>query len=169
MEELFVPGETISFADWFVVGTPHAIMGVLISWSIIFLIIKPEIKTLPATRNKLKASLKSMGKMQREEKAALAILTATMFLWIMPSLLRSFVAVAGDDGAFSGFVSASATNIREATPALTTIMAIAIVRTGRNRPPLLKWNEIAKAVDRNIVLLFGSSLVLAMGMQASWG
>jgi sodium-dependent dicarboxylate transporter 2/3/5 len=93
--EEFVPGETISFTDWFGVATPHAIMGLLVSWLVIFLIIKPEIKTLPATRNQFKASLKSMGKMQREEKAVLAILLAAMFLWIVPSLLRSSGPVIG--------------------------------------------------------------------------
>jgi solute carrier family 13 (sodium-dependent dicarboxylate transporter), member 2/3/5 len=46
-------------------------------------------------------------------------------------------------------------------------VAIAIVRTGRNRPPLLKWDEMARAVDWNIVLLFGGGLALGMGMESS--
>ena len=46
-------------------------------------------------------------------------------------------------------------------------MAVAIVRTGRNRPPLLKWDEMARAIDWNIVLLFGGGLALGMGMESS--
>lgn len=163
--EEFVPGETISFADWFVIGTPHAIMGMLVSWTVIFLLIKPEIRTLPATRDQFKASVKGMGRMKREEKAVLTILIVAMFLWVIPSLLRSFPI--GDLGAFSGFVNAFAANVTEAIPALIIIMAVATVRTGRNRPPLLKWNEMAKAVDWNVVLLFGGGLALGMGMEAS--
>lgn len=163
--EKFVPGETISFADWFVIGTPHAIMGLLVSWTVIFLFVKPEIKTLPATRDQFKASLKSMGRMKREEKAVLAILIVAMFLWVVPSLLRSFPA--GDTGTLSSFVNAFAANVTEAIPALMIIMAVAVVRTGRNRPPLLKWDEMTKAVDWNIVMLFGGGLVLGVGMQAS--
>jgi sodium-dependent dicarboxylate transporter 2/3/5 len=164
--EEFAPAQTISFADWFVIGTPHAIIGLLVSWIVIFLIIRPEIKTLPATRNQFKASLKSMGRMQREEKTVLAILIAAMFLWIVPSLLRSSGPFLGQD-AFSNFVNAFSTNVTEAVPALMIIMAIATVRTGRNRPPVLRWDEMMRAVDWNIVMLFGGGLALGMGMEAS--
>ncbi|AIF85491.1 di-/tricarboxylate transporter [Candidatus Nitrososphaera evergladensis SR1] len=165
-------GQTISFTDWFVIGTPHAIMGLLVSWFIIFLMIKPEIKSLPATRSQFKARLKSMGKMQRQEKAVLAILIAAMFLWTVPSLLRSSseasASLAGDSGSvFSNLVAAFAKNMTEAVPALMIIVAVALVRVGRNRPPLLKWEEMTKAVDWNIVLLFGGGLALGMGIEAS--
>lgn len=163
--EKFVPEETISFANWFLIGTPHAIMGLLVSWTVIFLFIKPEIKSLPATREQFRASLKTMGQMKREEKAVLSVLIGAMFLWVVPSLLRS--SDIGDLGAFSGFANAFATNVTEAIPALMIIVAVGVVRTGRKRPPLLKWDEMAKAVDWNIVMLFGGGLVLGFGMQAS--
>ena len=164
--EEFAPGATISFASWFVIGTPHAVMGLLVSWIVIFLMIRPEIKTLPATRNQFKASLKSMGKMQREEKAILAILIAAMFLWIVPSLLRSYGPILGQDP-IPSFVNAFATNVTEAIPALMIIMAIATVRAGRNRPPLLRWEEMMRSVDWNIVMLFGGGLALGMGIEVS--
>jgi solute carrier family 13 (sodium-dependent dicarboxylate transporter), member 2/3/5 len=162
--EEFAPGQTIWFADWFVIGTPHAVIGLLVSWIVIFLIIRPEIKTLPATRSQFKASLKSMGKMQKEEKAVLSILIAAMFLWIVPSLLRSSGPFLGQD-AFSNFVNAFSTNVTEAVPALMIIMAIATVRTGRNKPPILRWEEMMRSVDWNIVMLFGGGLALGMGWR----
>lgn len=173
--EEFAPGQTISFTDWFVIGTPHAIMGLLVSWVIVFLMIKPEVKSLPATRSQFKERLKNMGKMQREEKAVLAILVAAMFLWTAPSLLRSSgaAAVAGQGGGssgsstFSSLATAFTKNVTVAVPALMILVAVALVRVGRNRPPLLKWEEMTKAVDWNIVLLFGGGLALGMGMEAS--
>jgi solute carrier family 13 (sodium-dependent dicarboxylate transporter), member 2/3/5 len=88
--EDFVPNETISFTDWFIIGTPHAIVGLLISWTIIFLIIKPEVKSLSASYERFRTGLKSMGKIRTEEKTVLCILFAALILWIVPSLLRSF-------------------------------------------------------------------------------
>jgi sodium-dependent dicarboxylate transporter 2/3/5 len=163
--EKFVPGETISFPEWLVIGTPHAIIGLLVSWAVIFTFIKPEIKKLPATRDQFKTILKGMGPVKREEKVVLAILISAMFLWIVPSLLRSFPLETGDS--FSAFANALASNVTEAIPALMIIVAVAVVRTGKNTPPLLNWDEMAKAVDWNIVMLFGGGLVLGLGMQAS--
>ncbi|MDQ3902303.1 MAG: DASS family sodium-coupled anion symporter [Thermoproteota archaeon] len=164
--EEFVPGQTISFVDWFVIGTPHAVIGLFISWIIVFLMIKPEIKTIPATRDQFKASLKAMGKMQQEEKMVLAILIVAMLLWIVPSLIRSHGPITGEN-AFSNFVNSFAANVTEAVPALIIIMAIATVRTGRNRPHILKLDDMMRAVDWNIVMLFGGGLALGMGMEAS--
>jgi sodium-dependent dicarboxylate transporter 2/3/5 len=130
-------------------------------------------KSLPATRSQFKERLKNMGKMQREEMVVLGILLAARFLWTAPSLLRSSGAAAtftsGNTTATTvpDLVKAFANNTTEAVPALMIIVAVALVRTGRNRPPLLKWEEMTKAVDWNIVLLFGGGLALGMGMEAS--
>lgn len=59
--EDFVPNETISFTDWFIIGTPHAIIGLLISWTIIFLIIKPEVKSLSASYERFRTKLEEAG------------------------------------------------------------------------------------------------------------
>src|SRR5215218_7369485 len=81
--EGFVPNETISFTDWFIIGTPHAIVSLLVSWSIIFLIIKPEVNSLAASYERFKTSLKRMGKIITEEKVVLCILFAALTLWIV--------------------------------------------------------------------------------------
>jgi solute carrier family 13 (sodium-dependent dicarboxylate transporter), member 2/3/5 len=78
--EDFVPGKTISFTDWFVIGSPHALIGLIVSWTIIFVMIKPEFRTLPATRKEFASSLKKMGIMTREEKAILLIVIAALHI-----------------------------------------------------------------------------------------
>ncbi|HEX5892504.1 MAG TPA: SLC13 family permease [Nitrososphaeraceae archaeon] len=181
--EDFVPDETISFTDWFIIGTPHAIIGLLISWSIIFLIIKPEINSLSASYERFRTNLKRMGKITTEEKVVLSILFAALILWIVPSLLRSFYpdTVSGDSSETIDIVSILfynlAKNVPESVPALLIILAIGLIKIRKIKVigekittttyPLLSWNEMLKAIDWNIVFLFGGGLVLGLGIESS--
>jgi di/tricarboxylate transporter len=56
--EIFVSGETISFTDWLIVGSSHAVIGLLVSWIVIFSTIKPEITSLPVSCEQFKVNLK---------------------------------------------------------------------------------------------------------------
>jgi len=182
--EGFVPNETISFTDWFIIGTPHAIVSLLVSWSIIFLIIKPEVNSLAASYERFKTGLKRMGKITTEEKVVLCILFAALILWIVPSLLRSFYSdtASGDINGTSNNISILflynlAKNVPESVPALLIILAIGLIKLRKSKIidemvttttyPLLSWNEILKAIDWNIVFLFGRGLVLGLGIENS--
>jgi solute carrier family 13 (sodium-dependent dicarboxylate transporter), member 2/3/5 len=185
--EDFVPNETISFTDWFIIGTPHAIVGLLISWSIIFLIIKPEVKSLSASYERFRTGLKRMGKITTEEKVVLCILFAALLLWIVPSVLRSFYSdtlngdvngTAAENTVSTFFFHNLAQNVPESVPALLIILAIGLIKlkskvvnekvtTTSITYPLLSWNEMLKAIDWNIVFLFGGGLVLGLGIESS--
>lgn len=184
--EDFVPNETISFTDWFIIGTPHAIVGLLISWTIIFLIIKPEVKSLSASYEHFRTGLKSMGKITTEEKTVLCILFAALILWIVPSLLRSFYSdtlnedvtrTAAANNVSTFFFHNLAQNVPESVPALLIILAIGLIKLRKSKVvnekvttityPLLSWNEMLKAIDWNIVFLFGGGLVLGLGIESS--
>ena len=54
-----------------------------------FLLIKPEFHSLPTTRQQFVNHLTKMGKITQEERVVLSILLQALFLWIVPSLLRS--------------------------------------------------------------------------------
>jgi solute carrier family 13 (sodium-dependent dicarboxylate transporter), member 2/3/5 len=170
--EDFIPGKTISFDDWFIIGTPHAIMGLLVSWTVIFLLIRPEFHSLPTTRQQFVNSLRRMGKMTQEEKVVLSILIAALFLWIVPSLLRSVydniddLAIDRSAGVFSGIIKTLIKNVPESMPALVIILSVALLRMKGNTQ-LLTGDEMIKAVDWNIVALFGGGLVLGLGMESS--
>lgn len=184
--EDFVPDETISFTDWFIIGTPHAIIGLLISWSIIFLIIKPDVNSLSASYERFRTNLKRMGKITTEEKVVLSILFSALILWIVPSLLRSFYpdSVSGDSSETVDIVSILfynlAKNVPESVPALLIILAIGLIKirkikgigenittTTTTTYPLLSWDEMLKSIDWNIVFLFGGGLVLGLGIESS--
>lgn len=177
--EDFVPDESISFTDWFIIGTPNAIIGLLISWSIIFVIIKPEVNSLSASYERFRTNLKRMGKITTEEKVVLCILFAALILWIVPSLLRSFYpdTVSGETADIVSILYYNlARNVPESVPALLIILAIGLIKIRKTKvieekitttSPLLSWNEMLKAIDWNIVFLFGGGLVLGLGIESS--
>jgi len=187
--EDFVPGKTISFTDWFVIGFPHAIIGLLISWNVIFLILRPKVNSLSSVRDQFKNSLNKMGKITMEEKIVLIILLLALILWIVPSLIRSFYPpdintnindkLEKMDISFI-LLNNFAKNVPESIPALLIILAIGLVKIKRNNNkgeevnnnsatsyPILNWNEILKAIDWNIIFLFGGGLVLGLGIENS--
>lgn len=183
--EDFVPGETISFVDWFIIGFPHAIIGLILSWYIVFLFVKPEIHSLSSFSSNFKDRLLKLGIMSAQEKSVLIILVIALSLWIAPSLLRSFyeddLSSGNDQDFFSLSLNAFIKNIPESLPALLIILSIGLVRVRRKedsdnssytdhknvRTPLLTWNEMLKSIDWNIIFLFGGGLILGMGIEQS--
>jgi sodium-dependent dicarboxylate transporter 2/3/5 len=186
--EDFVPGKTISFTDWFVIGLPHAIIGLLISWNVIFLIIRPKINSIPAIRDQFRNSLSKIGKITTEEKTVLMILLLSTILWILPSLIRSFYHIEnvnlGDMHGIYIVLGFFSKNVPESVPALLIILSIGLIRVKRVKTiggeregeepkhpttlqPILNWSEMLKAIDWNIIFLFGGGLVLGLGIESS--
>ncbi|MDN5847698.1 MAG: anion permease, partial [Candidatus Nitrosocosmicus sp.] len=197
--EDFVPGESISFTDWFIVGAPHAILGLLISWNIIFLFIKPEFKSISSSTSQFKEKLKGLGKITREEKAVLVILFSALILWVVPSVLRSFYPSSSDTSEsidnISLLIGKIANSIPISIPALLIILSIGLVKLKYSNlnegerlkkeisgikdeekikqtkasviRPILTWEEMLKAIDWNIIFLFGGGLVLGLGIENS--
>ncbi|HEY7569813.1 MAG TPA: SLC13 family permease [Nitrososphaeraceae archaeon] len=163
--EEFVPGKTISFTDWFIIGSPQAIIGLLVSWAVIFLMMRPEFHSLPVSRHQFRSSLETIGKITREEKIILSILLSALILWVVPSILKSLINES-QFGFYSGLIKMLITNIPESIPALLIILAIALIRPRRNAP-LLTWDEMTRSVDWNVVILFGGGLVLGLGVESS--
>jgi hypothetical protein len=74
-------------------------------------------------------------------------------MWIVPAILKS---INSDSqlGIYSGLVGMLIKNIPESVPALLIILSVGLIRPRRNTQ-LLTWNEMTRAVDWNIVILFG--------------
>jgi sodium-dependent dicarboxylate transporter 2/3/5 len=54
-------GVNITFVDWFYIGTIHAVIGLVLTWIIVYRVIKPEVKTLPFDASTLKKELSDLG------------------------------------------------------------------------------------------------------------
>jgi sodium-dependent dicarboxylate transporter 2/3/5 len=169
---------------------PHAIIGLLISWNIVFLILRPKVNSLSSAKIQFKNNLSKMGKISTEEKTVLLILLIALTLWIAPSLTRSLyptdITTSSNNekmNFYSLFLNGFA-KIPESIPALFIILSIGLVKIKRNSKdkedatninsntnyryqPILNWNETLKAIDWNILFLFGGGLVLGLGIEHS--
>ena len=165
--EEVVPGVTITFFDWFIVGTPHALIGLVIVWLVIFLVLKPEIGDLSTARRKLVEEARKLGPMSKGEKVTLGVFLLTMALWILPGLvlLASYSLPELSDLAMT-----LKKVLPEAGPAAVAILLLGLLRV--NGRPLLTWKELEEGIDWNVVFLFGGGIALSAGLKksgfASW-
>ena len=155
-------GADITFLDWLIIGTPHALIGLLISWVVVFKVLKPEDKTISADKGKMVAVAKQLGRMSRGEKTVLCILVLAVSLWVFPSVVK---VAAGYNDDLTPLSQDLAQIMPEAMPAVLVILLAALIRI--KGEPVLKWEEIAKGIDWNIVFLFGGGIALGIGLEAS--
>jgi sodium-dependent dicarboxylate transporter 2/3/5 len=158
----FVPGYHLTFFDWFIVGTPHAFLGLFISWGVVFFLIRPEMSRLSVDRQKLLKARRELGAMSRGEAVVLGLLLVAMTLWLLPSVVRTLAEM---DSRFVVAADVIAARMPEAMPAVLVILGAGFLRV--KGEPVLRWHEIVEGIDWNIVFLFGGGIALAMGLSAS--
>jgi sodium-dependent dicarboxylate transporter 2/3/5 len=126
-------GVNLSFVDWFYVGTFHAIFGLIVTWVIVYKVVKPEVKQLPYDSSTLKKELQQLGPMSRGEKATVGLLLFTLMLWLIPGLLSN---LATGNPEFQPLISTLSNLLPEAAPAVLAMLLFPLMRVdGR---PLLK-------------------------------
>jgi sodium-dependent dicarboxylate transporter 2/3/5 len=152
----------LTFLDWLVIGTPHALIGLLVTWVVVFKVLKPEEKTIAVDRGRLAAVAKQLGRMSRGEKMVTALLLTAITLWIFPSVVK---ALATYNESLVPFSQDLAAVMPEAMPAVLVILLAGLLRV--KGEPILKWDEIARGIDWNIVFLFGGGIALGIGLEAS--
>ena len=155
--ESSLPGFRLTFIDWFIVGTPQALAGLLISWLVIFKLLKVEERgvTPIATEGAEKP-------MSFEEKLVVSIFLATLALWVLPGALAiAATALPELESAYR----LAARHLPEAAPAALAVLALGLIRTRKG--PLLTFQEIAEGVDWNVVFMFGGGLAMGVALDAS--
>ena len=152
----------ITFLDWMIVGAPHAIIGLLITWVVVFKMLKPEEKTVAVDRKKMVAVSKQLGRLSRGEKAVAGLLVLAVTLWVLPSAVK---VAAGYMPGLTDLSNDLSRMMPEAMPAVLVILLAGIIRV--KGEPLLKWEELAKGIDWNIVFLFGGGIALGAGLKMS--
>ncbi|MGQ9587577.1 MAG: SLC13 family permease [Thermoplasmata archaeon] len=160
--EEFAPTQDLTFLDWLVVGTPHALIGLLVTWVVVFRVIRPEEKMVNADPRRLKEVERQIGHMSRGEIVVLALLFMAISLWIIPSAVK---VIAGYEPGLEGLSAELSRIMPEAMPAVLVILFAGLIRI--RGEPLLKWEEIARGIDWNIVFLFGGGIALGLGLEES--
>lgn len=132
-------GINLSFLQWMTYGVPSAILLLLPAWGILMLFFPPEMRHLKVTKEQLKAELKDMPAMNREEKITLVIFILTVLVWIFTPLIQGPLGM----------------TIEISFPVL--IAAALFFLPGMSRA---KWKEIETEVDWAGILLIVSGLSL---------
>jgi len=160
--EEFAPLQDLTFLDWLLVGTPHAIIGLFVTWFVVFRVLKPEEKKVSADRAKMAAVSKQLGRMSKGEKVTAGLLLLAVFLWVLPSVVKVIAGYAPELESLSTEMSRV---MPEAMPAVLVIILAGLIRI--RGEPVLKWDEIARGIDWNVVFLFGGGIALGFGLEAS--
>jgi sodium-dependent dicarboxylate transporter 2/3/5 len=152
----------LTFLDWLVIGTPHAIIGLFVTWIVVFRVMKPEEKTICCDGARMESVAKQVGRMSTGEKVVAGLLITAIVLWILPSAVKI---VATYDEGVVGFSNDLSRIMPEAMPAVLVILLAGLIRV--RGEPVLKWDEIARGIDWNIVFLFGGGIALGLGLESS--
>ncbi len=152
----------VTFLDWFLIGTPHAIIGLLVTWFVVFKVVRPEDKTVNVDRAKMLAASKQLGRMSMGEKVVVGLLLTAMTLWILPSAVK---AVTSYEPGLEDLSTNLTTIMPEVMPAVLILILVGLIRV--KGEPVLRWEEIAKGIDWNIVFLFGGGISLGIGLEGS--
>ncbi|MDP8257183.1 MAG: DASS family sodium-coupled anion symporter [Candidatus Alcyoniella australis] len=80
-------GMQITFLDWMKIGVPASLMLIPFGWIVLLLIFPPEIKRLPMTREDIRAQLRQLGPLGREEIGTMVVFVIVIFLWVFNPLI----------------------------------------------------------------------------------
>lgn len=152
----------LTFLDWLLVGTPHAIIGLFVTWIVVFKVMRPEEKTISADKAKMVAVEKQLGRMSRGEKVVSGLLVTAIVLWLLPSVVKVVATYRLD---LQPFADDLAKVMPEAMPAVLVILLAGLMRI--KGEPVLRWEELARGIDWNVVFLFGGGIALGLGLETS--
>ena len=77
---------SISFAQWTSTGTVLAAVHVPIYYLILKLMVAPKVRTISASRLRIRQQSEQLGPLSRGEKNVLFVLTVMLALWMLPTL-----------------------------------------------------------------------------------
>lgn len=151
----------LTFLDWLIIGTPHAIIGLLVTWVVVFKVLRPK-EAICTDAGKMRAVQGQLGRMSRGELVVSALLALAITLWLLPSVVK---VIAGYEPGLEPLSDALASVMPEAMPAVLVILLAGVLRI--RGEPVLKWDELARGIDWNVVFLFGGGIALGLGLESS--
>ncbi len=160
--EEFMPGVSLTFFDWFIVGSLHAFIGLIVSWILTFGIIKIEVKEIIIDPSLMEEKRKALGPMSLGEKLVAIVFILTVTLWMLPGLTMIIANINPEYELLSIIVRQY---LPEVLPAVLAIFLLGLIRV--NDRPLLTWDDIETGIDWNVVFLFGGGIAMGKALQNS--
>ncbi|MEM3692224.1 MAG: DASS family sodium-coupled anion symporter [Candidatus Korarchaeum sp.] len=156
-----LPDLKLTFFDWFIVGTPQAIAGLLITWLVVFKVLKVR-ERVSSAREVVEREISSLERIDSGEKLVLLVFLMTLILWLTPGIL---VVASSVNPGLVPLAEIISRLLPEAAPAALAILLLGLLRAkGR---PLLTFDEIANGIDWNVVFLFGGGIAMGKGLDGS--
>ena len=148
-------GQTISFAEWMMLGLPLVIIMLAITWVLIvkFLFKTKDLK-LADGEKVIDDEIKKMGKIKKEEQIVLAVFILVGLLWVFNPVIVDAIPVL--KGKLNDTVIAM----------FGTMLLFIIPANWRTGEFILDWKTAVK-IPWDIVLLFGGGFAVASGFEKS--
>ncbi|MEM3166228.1 MAG: DASS family sodium-coupled anion symporter [Candidatus Methanomethylicia archaeon] len=157
-----IPGVTLTFLDWFIVGGIHAIIGLIVSWILAFKLIGVSSVEVKFDYKLIEERVKSLEPMSRGEKLVLMVFFITISLWLFPGI---FIILSNIYPQLS-FIAESFKNlIPEAFPAVLAIFLLCFIKVDDRS--LLTWDDFETGIDWNVVFLFGGGISMSKALIGS--
>lgn len=86
-------GIRIGFLDWMKLGVPGAILLVPLGWALLLWLFPPEMKSLPFSREDLRAEKEALGPISKEEKKILGVFLGVALLWVMEESVKESMGI----------------------------------------------------------------------------
>lgn len=148
-------GQTISFAEWMMVGLPLVIVMIILTWVLLvkFLFNTKDLQ-LSKGSEVIAHEIEKMGKITKEEKIVLAVFITVGILWVVtPFIAKSFPVLKG--------------RVNDTVIAMFgTMLLFMIPADWKKGIFILDWKTAVK-IPWDIVLLFGGGFAVASGFQKS--
>lgn len=154
-----VSGITITFVDWLIIGGIHAIIGLFLSWLLIFRLIGIDFRKVKFDYRLLHEKVKSIEPMSKGEKLVLTVFFITISLWLIPGIL-TIISTFYPKLSFIDKILRSL--IPEAFPAVLAIFLFCFIKVGDR--PLLTWDDFETGIDWNVVFLFGGGIAMSKAL-----
>jgi len=147
-------GVRIGFVQWMMFGVPIALMLLVAVYGIMLLLFRPEVRSVPGQRERMREAARSLGPLSLGERNSLIAFGAAVILWIGPGLV----------GVVLGADHPAARMLTERLPeGIVALLAASLLFllpvNWRRREFTLRWEEAVR-IDWGTILLFGGGIAL---------
>lgn len=153
-------GRTIGFLDWMLIGTPLALVFILVGWLLMTRVLYPfRLADVPGGREMIEAQIRSLGSLSQGERMVLAVFAGAAFLWVVPPLLAG---IPGVEERLGVLVALDDTAI-----AIAAGIALFLLPAQGFRHRVLEWKDAERRLPWGVLLLFGGGLSLASAIAGT--